>query len=378
MEALLTLERPVAPIRSSAQVPLPPEYHGRTAEELSEAIAQAKAALQPNLLILGHHYQQDEVIQFADITGDSLKLSRYAAEHSDKELIVFCGVHFMAESADILTAPHQKVILPDLNAGCSMADMANIEQVEECWEVLTARLPGRILPITYMNSSADLKAFCARHGGVVCTSSNAKGAIAWGLQRAERVLFFPDEHLGRNTGVKLGMRLDDMVVWDPLVEPLENDLERMARSPLILWKGFCSVHQRFTPEQVRQVRQRYPGIRVIVHPECQREVVALADEDGSTEYIARRIREAEPGSQWAVGTEINLVSRLAKQHPDKTVISLNPYPCLCATMYRISAAHLLWALDNLRAGRIVNQIVVPEEIAHWARLGLQRMLEIPT
>ena len=342
---------------------------------LDERIAQAKACLGRDVVILGHHYQRHEVVKFADYRGDSLKLSQQAAS-TDARSIVFCGVHFMAESADILRQPHQQVILPDLAAGCSMADMAEIGQVETCWAELESLGDVRVVPVTYMNSSAAIKAFTGERGGSVCTSSNAAAVMRWALERGERVLFLPDGHLGRNTAYRMGISLDQMVVWDPNRELGGNSEEAIRRARMILWKGYCSVHQRFLPEHVDRVRSAYPGIRVIVHPECRWEVVQKADHVGSTEQIIRTVTAAEPGSTWAVGTEIHLVNRLSKQLADRTVMSLDPSVCVCTTMFRISPQHLLWALENLVAGRVVNRIVVDDQVRHWARVALERMLSL--
>ena len=347
--------------------------------DLVARAAAAKAALGERLYILGHHYQRDEVIQFADTTGDSFKLSQQAAAHPEAEYIVFCGVHFMAESADILTAEHQQVVLPDLAAGCSMADMAAIHQVDAAWAALEAAgVASATIPITYMNSSADIKAFTGRNGGSICTSSNAKRSLEWAFERGERVLFLPDQHLGRNTAVRdLGMSLDDCVVWDPHREHggLTDDQLRNAR--MILWRGHCSVHGRFTSESVAEVRERVPGVQVLVHPECRHEVVEAADLVGSTEFIIQTLDEAPSGSAWAIGTELNLVRRLALQHPDKSVIFLDKDVCFCSTMNRIDLPHLVWALENLVDGRVVNRITVDDETARWARVALDRMLALP-
>jgi len=355
---------------------LPENYVELSEQELDDRIAQAKSQLGSRVVILGHHYQRDEVVRFADYRGDSLKLSRLAASRKDAEYIVFCGVHFMAESADILRDEHQVVILPDLNAGCSMADMASIDQVEVCWEEISSRVKGRVVPVTYINSTAAIKAFVGRQGGSVCTSSNARKVMEWALKRGEKGLFIPDEHLGRNTGYRMGIPLDEMVVWDPHEElgGLTEDEIRHAR--VILWKGNCSVHQRFLPQHVERVRKDYPGIRVIVHPECRWDVCELADAVGSTEFIIRKIAEGGPGSKFAVGTEIHLVKRLAQENPDRLVISLDDCGCLCSTMYRISPQHLCWVLESLAAGQVVNRIRVDEETRHWALLALDRMLEI--
>ncbi len=340
-----------------------------------ERIARARERLGRSVVILGHHYQRDEVIKFADFRGDSLKLSQQAAA-SSAEFIVFCGVHFMAESADVLRQPHQQVILPDLNAGCSMADMAELGQVELCWEELEEVLGEPVVPVTYMNSSAAIKAFVGRHGGSVCTSSNAARVFEWAFGQGRRVLFLPDEHLGRNTAYRFGIPLDQMVVWDPHRELGGNTPEALRRARVILWKGYCSVHQRFTPEQVDAARQADPRVRVIVHPECRFEVVQKADFVGSTEKIIETVRAGEPGSSWAVGTEIHLVNRLAKELPDRRVVSLDPHVCVCTTMFRISPQHLCWALENLVEGQVVNRIAVEEQTRRWARVALERMLEL--
>ncbi len=342
---------------------------------LDARIAAAKARLGSDVVILGHHYQRDEVVKFADFCGDSLKLSQQAAA-ANARFIVFCGVHFMAESADILRQPHQRVVLPDLSAGCSMADMAEIGQVEACWQELGAMGERRIVPVTYMNSSAAIKAFTGRHGGSVCTSSNAAAVMRWAFERGEQILFLPDEHLGRNTAYALGIPLDQMVVWDPRRRLGGNRPEEIRRARILLWKGYCSVHQRFLPEHVDRVRREHPGIRVIVHPECRFEVVRKADAVGSTEQIIRAARSAEPGSAWAVGTEIHLVNRLGKELPDRRVISLDPNVCVCTTMFRIAPQHLCWALENLAEGRVVYRIVVDEETKQSARLALERMLAL--
>ena len=327
------------------------------------------------MVILGHHYQRDEVVKFADFRGDSFRLSQQAA-NSEAKYIVFCGVHFMAESADVLRRPHQQVILPDLNAGCSMADMADIGQLETCWGELASLGDLRVVPVTYMNSTAAIKAFTGEHGGAVVTSSNAAKVIAWAFERGERVLFLPDEHLGRNTAYKMGIPLDQMVVWDPHREMGGNTEEALRHARMILWKGYCSVHQRFLLEHVERVRREHPGMRVIVHPECRFEVVQAADEVGSTEGILRTITASQPGSEWAVGTEVHLVNRLAKTFPDRTVISLDPHVCVCTTMFRISPQHLLWVLENLGEGRVVNRIAVDDQTRGWAKQALDRMLSL--
>ena len=339
----------------------------------------AKAALGERLFVLGHHYQRDEVIQFADVTGDSFKLAQQAAAHPEAEYIVFCGVHFMAESADILTAPAQQVILPDLAAGCSMADMAAIAQVEDAWEVLQdAGVADRTIPVTYMNSTAAIKAFTGRNGGTVCTSSNARRALEWAFERGEKVLFLPDQHLGRNTAVlELGLTLDDCVVFDPHRPGGGLTQEQLENARVILWKGHCSVHGRFTAQSVADVRERVPGVQVLVHPECTHEVVSSADLVGSTEFIIKTVEAAPAGSAWAIGTELNLVKRLADAHPDQQIVFLDKAVCFCATMNRIDLPHLVWALENLVEGTVVNRIEVHPDVAQWAKVALDRMLALP-
>ncbi|HKY33501.1 MAG TPA: quinolinate synthase NadA [Candidatus Polarisedimenticolia bacterium] len=360
---------------------LPQDYFTLSEEAAMPRIAEARRRLGRRLMILGHHYQRDEVIQFADKTGDSFGLSRQAAANQDAETIVFCGVHFMAESADILTRPEQAVILPDMAAGCSMADMADLAQVEDAWDEIADALgdgPG-VMPITYINSAADLKAFVGLHGGAVCTSSNAAPVIRWGLSRRAKLLFFPDQHLGRNTAAAMGIPLDEMVVWDPRRPAGSlggNTPESLRRARIILWRGHCQVHQRFLPEHVRSFRDKFPGIQVIVHPECSYEVVQMADLSGSTSFIIDTITRAPSGTSWAVGTEIHLVDRLRRAHPDKFISSLVPGVCLCSTMNRIDPQHLLWVLEELERGEIVNRIKVPEPVASRARLALDRMLAI--
>jgi quinolinate synthase len=343
--------------------------------------AAARDALGGRAFVLGHHYQRDEVIQFADVTGDSFKLAREAAARPEAEFVVFCGVHFMAESADILTSPDQKVVLPDLAAGCSMADMATYNQVEQCWEALEdLGLADDVVPVTYMNSSADIKAFTGRHGGTVCTSSNAQRALTWALGKGSKVLFLPDQHLGRNTAVlEMGMSLDDCVVWDPHAPGETGGLtpEQLRDATMILWRGHCSVHGRFSLQCVTDVRARIPGVTVIAHPECQHEVVLAADYIGSTEKIISTIEQAPPGSAWAVGTELNLVQRLAASNPDKTVVFLDKTVCYCSTMNRIDLPHLVWALESLAGGRLVNQITVEDQTAAEARAALDQMLALP-
>jgi quinolinate synthase len=339
----------------------------------------AKAALRDSVFVLGHHYQRDEVIEFADVTGDSFKLAQQAAARPDAPYIVFCGVHFMAESADILTSPEQTVILPDLAAGCSMADMARLAQVEDCWDVLAdAGVADVTVPVTYMNSSADIKAFCGREGGVVCTSSNAKKVMEWAFERGEKVLFLPDQHLGRNTAVlQLGIALEECVLYDPHQVGGGLTADELRAAKVVLWKGHCSVHGRFSTEAVHDVRARIPGVQVIVHPECQHEVVLLADQVGSTEFIIKAVESAPPGTKWAIGTELNLVQRLAKAHPEQEVAFLEKHVCYCSTMNRIDLPHLVWALENLVAGEVVNQVTVDADTEHHAKLALQRMLDLP-
>ncbi len=357
--------------------PLPEQYLGLPDAELDRRIAAARAALGARLVILGHHYQRDEVIKFADYTGDSFRLSGQVARHPEAEFIVFCGVHFMAESADVLSLPHQKVILPDLAAGCSMADMAAIDQLETCWEELAVMGVDGVVPVTYINSSAAIKAFVGERGGVVCTSSNAAAVIRWGLDRGRRVLFLPDQHLGRNTAYRMGIALDDMVVWDPNEIAGGPSAGRVSSSTMILWKGHCSVHERFTVAQVERARAAHPGIQVIVHPEVPFDVVQAADDSGSTEYIIRKVSGSAPGSVWAVGTELHLVNRLARTlEPERTVLSLDPIGCLCSTMFRVSPNHLLWVLEGLVNGEVHNRIVVPDHQKHWTRIALDRMLAI--
>ncbi|GAA0414917.1 quinolinate synthase A [Acrocarpospora corrugata] len=345
-------------------------------------VARARAAkerLGDKLFVLGHHYQRDEVIQFADVTGDSFKLAREAAARPDAEYIVFCGVHFMAESADILTGDAQRVVLPDLAAGCSMADMATFNQVEECWEALEdAGIADQVVPITYMNSSADIKAFCGRHGGAVCTSSNARRALEWAFEQGRQVLFLPDQHLGRNTAVlEMGFGLDDCVLYNPHRPNGGLTGSALRDAKMILWKGHCSVHGRFTAECVDDVRARVPGVNVLVHPECRHEVVTKADFVGSTEYIIKTLEAAPAGSSWAVGTELNLVKRLGAMFPDKTVTFLDKTVCYCSTMNRIDLPHLVWALESLADGHVVNQITVDPDTTHWAKVALDRMLALP-
>lgn len=346
-------------------------------EELDVRIGEARKALGERLVVLGHHYQRDEIIKYADLRGDSFKLSQRAASQEGAEFIVFCGVHFMAETADILSSPQQKVILPNLTAGCSMADMALIDDVRDCWDDLEDVLgAGGVTPITYMNSTASIKALCGRNEGIVCTSTNAPATFEWALRKEGTVLFLPDQHLGRNTGLKMGIGLDEMVVWNPFKPLGGHTEEELSRAKIVLWQGHCSVHTRFTVAQIEEARRRHPDVNVVVHPECTMEVVEAADCDGSTEYINRVIAEAQSGSVWAVGTEINLVNRVAAENPDKTVFSLDPVVCPCATMYRIHPAYLSWVFDGLNEGVVVNQITVDKETAAQARIALDRMLSL--
>jgi quinolinate synthase len=357
-------------------------YLAQPDHTMDARIAAAREKLGKDVVLLGHHYQRDEVIRFADFTGDSYKLSKVAAE-TDAKYMLFCGVHFMAETADVLGRPWQQVILPDLNAGCSMADMAEIGQVEDCWDSLerariTDEASGGLIPLTYMNSAAAIKAFCGERGGLVCTSSNARGAFEWAFARAGKILFLPDQHLGRNTAFAMGIPLSEMVVWDPYQINGGVSPDRLKAAKVILWKGHCSVHQRFLPEHVDRVRREEPGMQVIVHPECRWEVCQKADDVGSTEHIIQAIERAPEGSSFAVGTEIHLVNRLAKRFAPlgKRVITLDDSGCLCTTMYRISPQHLAWALENLVEGRVVNRIKVDDDVKQWARVALDRMLEI--
>jgi quinolinate synthase len=377
------------------QQPLPVIYQQLSDAELRLRIESARMALGGRLVILGHHYQQDAVVEFADFTGDSFELSRHAATQKGAQYVIFCGVHFMAESADILTDPSVQVILPDLGAGCSMADMANLDQTLECWEQLQEQCPDQtIVPITYMNSSAAIKAFVGEHGGAVCTSSNCRNVLEWALKGGAagdsmpgaapttgptgkvKVLFFPDQHLGRNTAYAMGYPLEKMVVWDPRQELGGNDPRRLQDADFVLWKGHCSVHALFRPEHVDQARRQHPGIQVIVHPECKWEVVQKADMAGSTAYIVKQVQAAPPGTQWAIGTEVHLVNRLKNQHPEQTIVVLSDCQCLCTTMYRIDLPHLCWVLENLLEGKVVNAIKVDPTTRKWALVALDRMLAI--
>jgi quinolinate synthase len=357
---------------------IPTEYLHYSAEELDRRIHDAREKLGTRVTILGHHYQREEIIKYADFQGDSFLLSQEAASLPEAEYIVFCGVHFMAETACILCAPHQKVILPNITAGCSMADMAPMEDVEDGWDDLQDVLAdhGGIVPVTYMNSIAGIKALCGRNGGAVCTSSNATKVLEWAFEGAQRVLFLPDQHLGRNSALKLGIPLEEMVVWNPFKPLGGNTPERLRQAKMVLWQGHCSVHTRFTVKQIKSARERYPDVTVLVHPECPMETVQAADLVGSTEFIRKAINEAPAGSQWAVGTEISLVNRLALNNPDKVIFCLDPVSCPCSTMYRIHPAYLLWVLDGLLDGQVINEITVPEDIKRDAVIALERMLAL--
>ncbi len=380
---------PIAPILPSSPGKLPlSNYKVLGNEILAERIATGRQKLGNKLLILGHHYQQDEVIEHADLRGDSYQLSQLAAASTECETIIFCGVHFMAETADILANRPEKlleragrrvdVILPDMAAGCSMADMAAIRQVEQAWDELGEVIDtSRVIPVTYINSAASLKAFCGRHGGIVCTSSNAAAVLKWSYARGERVFFFPDQHLGRNTALTMGITNEQMPVWDPYSDELGgNTAEAIEQSKVVLWKGHCSVHQMFRPEHVAQFRAKYPGIKILVHPECPQEVNDIADISGSTSKILRTVEEAPAGTQWAIGTELHLVNRIKKEHPEQEIHFLSPVVCMCATMYRIDLAHLAWTIENLLEGEVVNQITVDEETSRYSLIALERMLEV--
>ncbi len=378
--ALLLLGRGDPDLRTERGVECPGDLPAASDPDLVERARRAKDRLGDQVFVLGHHYQRDEVIAFADVTGDSFKLAEQAAARPESPYVVFCGVHFMAESADILTAAHQQVVLPDLAAGCSMADMAALSQVEDCWDGLAdAGVADSVVPVSYMNSSADIKAFTGRHGGTICTSSNAKASLEWAFGKGEKVLFLPDQHLGRNTAVlQLGMGLDDCVLWDPH-KPGGGLTERQLRDArMILWRGHCSVHGRFSLDSVADVRERIPGVNVLVHPECKHEVVQAADHVGSTEVIIQTLAAAPAGSAWAVGTELNLVKRLAAAHPDKKVLFLDRTVCFCSTMNRIDLPHLVWSLESLVEGRVVNRIEVDPETARFARVALDQMLALPS
>jgi quinolinate synthase len=382
---MTTVDLPLLPLgrgvdlRSERGVECPGDLPSPSDPDLVARAHAAKEVLGDRVFVLGHHYQRDEVIAFADVTGDSFKLAREAAARPEAEFIVFCGVHFMAESADILTSPDQKVILPDLAAGCSMADMARLTQVEDAWDALVAAgIADEVVPVTYMNSSADIKAFCGRNGGAVCTSSNAETALEWAFEQGSKVLFFPDQHLGRNTAVlKMGMSLDDCVVWDPHRPHGGLTVEQLRDARMILWKGHCSVHGRFSPDTIDDLRATIPGIQILVHPECTHEVVLKADLVGSTEFIINTIEAASPGTAWAVGTELNLVKRLAADHPDKRIVFLDKTVCYCSTMNRIDLPHFVWAMESLVEGSVVNRIEVDPETERWAKVALDRMLALP-
>ena len=382
---MTTVDLPLLPLGrgvdlgSERGVECPGDLPSPSDPDLVARASAAKEALGSRVFVLGHHYQRDEVIQFADVTGDSFKLASEAAARPDAEFIVFCGVHFMAESADILTSPDQKVILPDLAAGCSMADMARLRQVEDAWAAMEeAGIASEVVPVTYMNSSADIKAFCGRHGGAVCTSSNAETALEWAYQQGTKVLFLPDQHLGRNTAVlKMGLSLDDCVVWDPHRPNGGLTAEQLRDAKMILWKGHCSVHGRFSEDVVDDLRATIPGVQILVHPECKHEVVLKADLVGSTEFIIQTIEAAPAGSAWAIGTELNLVKRLAAAHPDKRITFLDKTVCYCSTMNRIDLPHFVWAMESLVDGLVVNQIEVDEDTEKWAKVALDRMLALP-
>ena len=375
----LLLQKGERDLNSERGVSCDGELPAASDPQLVERAKAARAALGSKAMVLGHHYQRDEVIAFADIRGDSFKLAQAAADNSEAEFIFFCGVHFMAESADILTTPNQKVILPDLSAGCSMADMATASQVNDCWQVLSKLgVAAKTIPITYMNSSAAIKAFTGKNNGAVCTSSNAARAMKWAFENGEKILFLPDQHLGRNTAVlSLGLTLDDCVLWNPWKPNGGLTDDQIKKSKVILWRGHCSVHGRFSIQNISDVRQQVPGIKVLVHPECQHEVVSNADVVGSTEMIIKTVRESAPGSKWAIGTELNLVSRLANENLDKQVLFLDKTVCYCSTMNRIDLPHLVWAMESLVGGRLVNQIKVEAEIAKYAKVALERMLALP-
>ncbi|WP_247826448.1 quinolinate synthase NadA [Arthrobacter antioxidans] len=374
----------IAPAATPRQGELPEEYRTASAEELDGRIRAARETLGESVVILGHFYQRDEVVQYADFVGDSYQLARAATERTAAEAIIFCGVHFMAETADMLSTPQQAVILPNLAAGCSMADMADIDSVSECWDQLTALFgsapdaAGRrpVIPVTYMNSSAALKGFCGENGGIVCTSSNAAAVLEWAFERGQRVLFFPDQHLGRNTAKAMGVPLEQMPLWNPRKPWGGTDEQTLRDSRVILWHGFCSVHRRFTVAQIEKARAEFSGVRVIVHPECPMPVVDAADESGSTDYIRKAIDAAAPGSTFAVGTEINMVNRLAAQYPQHTIFCLDPVICPCSTMYRIHPGYLAWVLEGLVEGRVLNRITVPDAVAEPARIALNRMLAV--
>ena len=375
----LLLQKGERDLNSERGVSCDGELPAASDPQLVERAKAARAALGSKAMVLGHHYQRDEVIAFADIRGDSFKLAQAAADNSEAEFIFFCGVHFMAESADILTTLNQKVILPDLSAGCSMADMATASQVNDCWQVLSKLgVAAKTIPITYMNSSAAIKAFTGKNNGAVCTSSNAARAMKWAFENGEKILFLPDQHLGRNTAVlSLGLTLNDCVLWNPWKPNSGLTDDQIKKSKVILWRGHCSVHGRFSVQNITDVKQQVPGIKVLVHPECQHEVVSNADVVGSTEMIIKTVRESAPGSKWAIGTELNLVSRLANENLDKQVVFLDKTVCYCSTMNRIDLPHLVWVMESLVSGRLVNQIKVEAEVAKYAKVALERMLALP-
>jgi quinolinate synthase len=375
----LLLQKGERDLNSERGVSCDGELPAASDPQLVERAKAARAALGSKAMVLGHHYQRDEVIAFADIRGDSFKLAQAAADNSEAEFIFFCGVHFMAESADILTTPNQKVILPDLSAGCSMADMATASQVNDCWQVLSKLgVAAKTIPITYMNSSAAIKAFTGKNNGAVCTSSNAARAMKWAFENGEKILFLPDQHLGRNTAVlSLGLTLNDCVLWNPWQPNGGLTDDQIKKSKVILWRGHCSVHGRFSVQNIKDVKQQVPGIKVLVHPECQHEVVSNADVVGSTEMIIKTVRESAPGSKWAIGTELNLVARLANENLDKQVVFLDKTVCYCSTMNRIDLPHLVWVMESLVSGRLVNQIKVEAEVAKYAKVALERMLALP-
>ena len=378
-DALVPVPLAEEPAFVSWQQDIPREYLAMSPEELDRRIASARAKLGTRLTILGHHYQRDEVIQYADFTGDSFKLARHAAEQKDLEFVLFCGVHFMAESADILTDESVKVILPNMAAGCSMADMADPDDVYQAWDEIHEMLgqDASVVPVTYMNSAANLKAFVGERDGLVCTSSNADKALEYAFARGEKVLFFPDQHLGRNTGYAMGFALDEMVLWNWRMPNGGTTPEQLKKAKMILWQGHCSTHQRFTAAQIEKARAEHPGVQVVVHPECPWETVQAADFNGSTEKIVRAVTDSPAGSTWAIGTEINLVKRLADQNPDKTVFCLDPVICPCSTMYRIHPAYIAWVLESLIQGRVVNEVKVESDTRKWALVALERMLALP-
>lgn len=369
-------EQDIIPPTSPVQSALPQQYRDASQEELVQRVWDAKRELGNRLTILGHFYQRDEVVQFADFVGDSFQLAQQSMTRPDAESIVFCGVHFMAETADLLSRPDQAAILPNLAAGCSMADMADAASVESCWQQLQAVTNETIIPVTYMNSSAALKAFCGRNGGTVCTSSNAPAVLAWAFERGQKVLFFPDQHLGRNTAKHMGIGLDAMPLWDPRKPLGGNDESSIANAKVILWRGWCSVHKRFTVDQIEKARREFPDVRVIVHPECPMEVVDAADEYGSTNYILKAVQNAPAGSTFAIGTEINMVNRLAAEHPEHNIFCLDPVICPCSTMYRIHPAYMAWVMEGLLRGEVLNRIQVSDVVAADARLALERMLAV--